>query len=173
MSNVSNNILGKLDSSYTDSTTLNFLKDKNKLSIKFVNHHLAHVKLAASTINFKNASILVADGWSENSTTSFYVKDNSKTHLIKKLIFPQSLGCMYSAFTDFLGYEPLLDEWKVMGMAAYGKINNYKKNLKKLYYFDQDNLFNLDLKYFDFNNFDRKKWYSEKMIEVFGKPRKK
>ena len=173
LSNVSNNILGKLDSSYTDSTTLNFLKDKNKLSIKFVNHHLAHVKLAASTINFKNASILVADGWSENSTTSFYVKDNSKTHLIKKLIFPQSLGCMYSAFTDFLGYEPLLDEWKVMGMAAYGKINNYKKNLKKLYYFDQDNLFNLDLKYFDFNNFDRKKWYSEKMIEVFGKPRKK
>ena len=173
LSSVSNNILGKLDSTYTDSTSLNFLKDKKKVSIKFVNHHLAHVNLAASSSNFKNASILVADGWSENSTTSFYVKKNSKINLIKKFEFPQSLGCMYSAFTDFLGYKPLLDEWKVMGMAAYGKINNYKSKLKKIYFFDEKNLFNLDLKYFDFNNFDRKNWYSKKMIEIFGKPRKR
>ena len=60
-----------------------------------------------------------------------------------------------------------------MGMAAYGKINNYKNKLKKIYYFDENNLFNLNLKYFDFNNFDRKNWYSDSMIDIFGKPRHK
>ena len=58
--------------------------------------------------------------------------DKNKIEITKKIDFPQSLGSFYETITSFLGFTPDSDEWKVMGMAAYGDKNIYLKKLQQL-----------------------------------------
>ena len=85
--------------------------------------------------------------------------------------FPHSIGCFYAAMSEFLGYKPFNDEWKVMGMAAYGNPDMFPQ-IDKLVRLKDNGEYELDLSFFDFYNFDRSCSFSAKMETLFGIPRR-
>ncbi len=96
--------------------------------VKFVpvEHHLAHASSAYHLSGFKEkCAIIGIDGKGEYATTFFGYGENGKIHKIKEFYDPDSLGGMYGAMTEFLGFEMLDGEFKVMGMAPYGNAKRF------------------------------------------------
>jgi carbamoyltransferase len=109
--------------------------------VKFipVEHHLAHASSAYHLSGFKEkAAILGIDGKGEYATTFFGYGENGKIHKIKEFYDPDSLGGLYGAMTEYLGFEMLDGEYKVMGMAPYGDPSKY--DLSALIDFDGKNI---------------------------------
>jgi carbamoyltransferase len=109
--------------------------------VKFipVEHHLAHASSAYHLSGFKEkAAILGIDGKGEYATTFFGYGENGKIHKIKEFYDPDSLGGLYGALTEYLGFEMLDGEYKVMGMAPYGDPSKY--DLSALIDFDGKNI---------------------------------
>ena len=136
------------------------------VDIRFIDHHLAHAANAYFLSPFQDAAILVLDAVGEESTTSIYSASNGEITLIKKQVYPNSIGLLYSAFTYFLGFKVNSDEYKVMGLAPYGK--NEAKETKQFISIIKDNLVDvcedgsimLNTKYFSF-------MYSDKMVDDY------
>jgi len=100
--------------------------DAAKTQFYPVEHHLAHASSAYHLSGFKEkCAIITIDGKGEYATTSFAYGENGKIHKIKEFYDPDSLGGMYGAMTEYLGFEMLDGEFKVMGMAPYGDPNKY------------------------------------------------
>ena len=92
-----------------------------KARIMPVEHHLAHASSAYHLGGFtEKTAILGIDGKGEYATTFFGYGENGRIHKIKEFYDPDSLGGMYGALTEYLGFEMLDGEFKVMGMAPYG-----------------------------------------------------
>ena len=124
-------------------------KDKSKL--KFVEHHVSHAASAYYPSPFNDAIIFTADGVGEWATTTIGIGKENKIDLLKEIIYPDSLGLLYSAFTYYCGFKVNDGEYKLMGLAPYGK-PIYKdliyKNLVSVY---QDGTFKLNQKFFDYS----------------------
>eukprot|EP01133_Synstelium_polycarpum_P000799 gene799-913_t len=100
--------------------------DPKKIKIEPVEHHLAHASSAYHCSGFQEkTAILGIDGKGEYATTFFGYGENGKIHKIKEFYDPDSLGGLYGAITEFLGFEMLDGEFKVMGMAPYGDASKY------------------------------------------------
>lgn len=98
--------------------------------INFFDHHLTHKIYGIAISNFKNSLVLSYDGGGENTSTEIsYFKDDKIINL-KKIYWPNSLGHFYSYFTGYLGFKMLEGEYKMMGLAPYGK-PIYKEFLRK------------------------------------------
>ncbi len=96
------------------------------VEIESVEHHLAHASSAYHCSGFKEkTAIMGIDGKGEYATTFFGYGENGKIHKIKEFVDPDSLGGLYGAMTEFLGFEMLDGEYKVMGMAPYGDASKY------------------------------------------------
>ncbi|MEY4505158.1 MAG: hypothetical protein RL154_1455 [Pseudomonadota bacterium] len=143
---------------------------RKPLKIKYINHHYAHIGMSYYTSGFDDSAIFIADGYGENSTTVFANAKNGSVEILKEIKFPHSLGMFYAAFTEFLGFEPEQDEWKVMGAAAYGDFNKYADCVRKTIISAEDGNFELDLNYFSFYNYDTNGYFSDKMISLLGEP---
>jgi len=137
--------------------------------ILFSDHHLSHAASAFFSSPYEEAAILTIDGVGEWATMSIGVGRGNKIEIIKEINFPHSLGLLYSAFTAFLGFEVNEGEYKVMGMAPYGK-PRYADEVRKTVKFHPDGSFELDLDYFDFYRSDERS-FSDKFVKLFGKPR--
>jgi carbamoyltransferase len=95
--------------------------DMTKTKFQPVEHHLAHASSAYHLSGFEGkTAILGIDGKGEYATTFFGYAENGKIHKIKEFYDPDSLGGVYGALTEFLGFDMLDGEFKVMGMAPYG-----------------------------------------------------
>lgn len=92
-----------------------------KSKFLFCDHHLAHAISAYICSPFKEATILVVDGRGAFEATSIWYANDGKIEPVEIINFPNSLGLFYAKFTKYLGFKPLSDEWKVMGLAPYGK----------------------------------------------------
>ncbi len=91
-----------------------------------VEHHLAHASSAYHLSGFKEkTAIMGIDGKGEYATTFFGYGENGKIHKIKEFYDPDSIGGVYGAITEYLGFEMLDGEFKVMGMAPYGDAEKY------------------------------------------------
>jgi carbamoyltransferase len=91
-----------------------------RAQMRFVDHHLAHAISAYSYSGFDNAAVVVMDGrgaWEASSI--WYGHDGHLDHVLT-IPWPNSLGLFYAQFTQYLGFVPNSDEWKVMGLAPYG-----------------------------------------------------
>ena len=100
--------------------------DWDKIQFESVEHHLAHASSAYHLSGFKEkTAIMGIDGKGEYATTFFGYGENGKIHKIKEFYDPDSLGGVYGAITEFLGFEMLDGEFKVMGMAPYGDPDKY------------------------------------------------
>ena len=155
---------------------LDFLKNhdknfKDETKILFSEHHLSHAASAFYPSPFENAIILTADGVGEWATTTVAIGNKNNLEIKKELHFPHSLGLLYSAFTYYTGFKVNSGEYKLMGLAPYGKPIYIDKILNELIDLKEDGTFMLDQKYFNYStgltmtnsNFDK----------LFGeKPRK-
>ena len=112
--------------------------------IGFIDHHEAHALSALALSGFEEAAVLVVDGHGAWQATSIYDASGDSLRRMKTFAYPNSLGSFYTAFTDWLGFEANSDEWKLMGLAAYGEptdtlddiirvgVNGYKVNRQAL-----------------------------------------
>ncbi|MEE9499814.1 MAG: carbamoyltransferase [Candidatus Omnitrophota bacterium] len=118
--------------------------------IIFPEHHESHAASAFFPSPFKEAAILTIDGVGEWTTASFGVgKDNSIT-LKAEIKFPHSLGLLYSAVTYYTGFKVNSGEYKLMGLAPYGKPVYKDLILKELIHLKEDGSFKLNMKYFNY-----------------------
>ena len=124
----------------------NYKSDKN---IFFSDHHLSHAASAFFPSPFEEAIILTADGVGEWATTTVGVGKNNHLEIKKEIHFPHSLGLLYSAFTYYTGFKVNSGEYKLMGLAPYGK-PIYEEQVKQLIDVKEDGTFRLDQKYFNY-----------------------
>ena len=92
-----------------------------KARMRFVEHHLAHAISAYAYSGFDDAAVAVMDGRGAWEATSLWHGRNGKLEHLLTIPFPDSIGFFYSGFTEFLGFTPNSDEWKLMGLAPYGQ----------------------------------------------------
>ena len=92
-----------------------------KARFRFVDHHLAHAISAYSYSGFDDAAVVVMDGRGAWEATSIWHGNKGRVYPVLTIEWPDSLGFFYAMFTGFLGFVPNADEWKVMGLAPYGK----------------------------------------------------
>jgi len=144
----------------------NYQSDEN---IFFSDHHLSHAASAFFPSPFEEAVILTADGVGEWATTTVAVGKNENLEIKKEIHFPHSLGLLYSAFTYYTGFKVNSGEYKLMGLAPYGK-PIYEDRIKQLVDLKEDGTFRLDQKYFNYTT--GLTMTNEKFNNLFGqKPR--
>ncbi len=136
--------------------------------IFFAEHHMSHAASAFLVSPFQESAILTVDGVGEWATASFGVGKGSDITLFKEIRFPHSLGLLYSAFTYYLGFKVNSAEYKVMGLAPYGKPVHFDRIMKEMVHLNPDGSFKLDMRYFDYDHGLR--MTSEAFHEFFGGP---
>ena len=100
--------------------------DWNRTEFVPVEHHLSHASSAYHLSGFsEKTAIMGVDGKGEYATTFFGYGENGRIHRIKEFYDPDSLSGVYGAITEYLGFEMLDGEYKVMGMAPYGDADRY------------------------------------------------
>jgi carbamoyltransferase len=146
-----------------------------------ISHHVAHVYSAYPTSGFEDAALLSLDGFGDFCSTMLARGRQGKVEILETVGFPHSLGILYTMITQFLGFNRYGDEGKVMGLAALGE-PVYADRLHQLVHLVDGGLFELDPSYFTHPVYgvdmiweDRVPYmedlFSERMIEVFGRPR--
>ena len=115
--------------------------------IHYVEHHPAHLASAFFVSPFDDAALCAIDGFGDFVSTSLATGEGNQIDVIDKVYFPHSLGMLYTAITQYLGFFGFGDEFKVMGLAPYGK-PTYVDKISKLVRLTDDGLFELELDYF-------------------------
>ncbi|MGD2089692.1 MAG: carbamoyltransferase N-terminal domain-containing protein [Candidatus Aminicenantes bacterium] len=135
--------------------------------IKFMEHHLSHAASSYYFSGFNQSAILTVDGVGEWATCTYGQAKGHQIELFEDVHFPDSLGLLYGTITAYLGFRINSDEYKVMGLAPYGK-PFYVPKIRQLVQCLDKGQFQLDMKYFDY--ITGNKMYSEELIELLGRP---
>ena len=138
-----------------------------KGDILFSDHHLSHAASAFLVSPFEEAALLTVDGVGEWSTSTWGTGRGTDIELLHETRFPHSLGLFYSAYTYYLGFKVNSAEYKVMGLAPYGKPTYYDK-VRETIDWKSDGSFRLNTKYFDYLTGTR--MTNEAFDELFGGP---
>ena len=144
---------------------------KDIKKIKFSEHHYSHAASAFYPSPFEEAVILTLDGVGEWATTTLAHGKGNQITMLKEIYFPHSLGLLYSAFTYYTGFKVNSGEYKVMGLAPYGKPIYKELILKNLIDLKKDGSFRLNMNYFDFATGIT--MTNKKFDNLFGKPARK
>ena len=116
----------------------------------FPEHHESHAASAFFPSPYKEAAILTMDGVGEWTTASFGVGEGNAIKLKAEIRFPHSLGLLYSAFTYYTGFKVNSGEYKVMGLAPYGRPVYRDLIMRELLDLKEDGSFKLNMKYFNY-----------------------
>ena len=158
--------------------------NKNNFNGKIINveHHMSHIASSYYNSSFENAAGLTIDGFGDFCSTGTFLCNNDKIQGLKKVYFPHSLGILYQAITQFLGFKNYGDEYKVMGLASYGE-PKYLKEFEDLVQHNSKNFFLLNLDYFSHHSNSEFSYsfsngipkfsnlYSKKITELLGEER--
>ena len=112
-----------------------------------VEHHPSHLASAFFASPFETAAVAAIDGFGDFVSTSLAHGDGNRINVLERVFFPHSLGILYTAVTQYLGFRAFGDEFKVMGLAPYG-LPNRVKELRRLIELKPGGRFELDLRYF-------------------------
>ncbi|HWF84235.1 MAG TPA: carbamoyltransferase N-terminal domain-containing protein [Vicinamibacterales bacterium] len=142
--------------------------------IQFTGHHASHAAAAFFTAPTRRAAILTVDGvgeWATLTAGHGERRPDGRTNitLLREIRFPHSLGMLYSTFTAYLGFAVNADEYKVMGLAAYGR-PTMTEQVGKLIRRTPDGVFALVPEYFEYQT-TASRSYSSRFVELFGPPR--
>ena len=154
-----------------------------QVSTKFkkIEHHRAHLASTFYASDFEKACVLSVDGFGDFSSAAWGLAQANKISVNNYVHYPHSLGIFYQAITQYLGFKHYGDEYKVMGMAAYGN-PVFVEQLQRLCLYQRSGKFQLDLDYF-LHHTDQSSYgfesgvpvcsdfYSEKLILELGPPR--
>jgi carbamoyltransferase len=144
--------------------------------VLFVDHHLSHAASAFFASPFDEAATLTVDGVGEwttatlgKATADWNGTSRNEIELFSEIKFPHSLGLLYSAFTAFLGFRVNNGEYKVMGMAPYGRPTRVD-DVYKLIEVGEDGSFRLNMDYFCFHH-STSRTFNGRFEALFGEPR--
>src|SRR4029077_3644769 len=148
--------------------------------VHFVEHHRAHLASAFFASPFEEAAVISIDGFGDFSSVMWGVGKGNQIEVRGSVSFPHSLGIFYTAFTQFLGFPKYGDEYKMMGLAAYGE-PRFADQVRRVVRTERDQC-RLDLDYFTHHSKGvEMTWYggepalgavvSRRMAEEFGDPR--
>ena len=151
---------------------------RKEIKLLFSGHHLSHAASAFYVSPFEKAAILTLDGVGEWSTATLALGAGNRITMLKELRFPHSVGLLYSAFTDHLGFRVNSGEYKLMGLAPYGQASHpetarFTKLIRQeLVSIKDDGSIWLNQNYFDYSTglkmTRRRRWEA-----LFGFPRRK
>lgn len=152
-----------------------------RAEVHYVEHHRAHLASAFFVSGFDEAALFSVDGMGDFASTMWGIGRGSRMRIMGVVPFPHSLGILYTAVTQYLGFPHYGDEYKVMGLAAYGE-PAYLDLFRRIVRRDDDLRFRLDLSYFTHHaDGVSMTWdegapvlgplYSSKLIRVLGPPR--
>ena len=136
--------------------------------IIFSRHHLSHAASAYFPSGFSDAVVLCIDGVGESVCTSAWQASNGCLSHLWSTHYPNSLGLLYSAFTYYCGFKVNSGEYKLMGLAPYGKPIYSKLITDNLLSSSEDHRFRLSMDYFSFDYSDI--MINQKFIDLFGMP---
>lgn len=135
-------------------------------------HHRSHAAAAFFTSPFERAVVVTIDGVGESESAAVFLGEGNTLTRVRSIHFPHSLGLFYSVFTQYLGFEVNEGEYKVMGLAPYGKPSYVDALLPEVLRLEADGGFTLNPEYFDFES--RERHYTNALIEHLGvRPRSK
>jgi carbamoyltransferase len=138
--------------------------------VEYCEHHASHLASAYYISGAPRAALLSVDGVGEWTTTAIGLGAGLDLAILEELPYPHSLGLFYSTFTAYLGFKVNNDEYKVMGMAAYGKPAHLEK-LADFLHLHPDGRYQLGMTGFDFHR-DRSRMHSDFLLSTFGPARK-
>lgn len=141
-------------------------------NLHFINHHLSHAAQSFFLSPFEESAILVMDGFGEKACQLSATGKGTKLTPLDWVEFPHSLGMFYAAFTEFLGFRPNSDEWKLMGASSYGNPDRFAPKLFELIRVHEGRV-ELDLSYFNFFQFHRPGYCSPKLRQFLPVSRAK
>lgn len=139
-----------------------------KGTFSYCQHHLSHAALACVTSGFETAAYVIIDGVGERACTSYGTYENGKLSPVAEQQFPHSLGLLYSAFTAYCGFKVNSGEYKLMGLAPYGKPVYKQLILDNLVSFSEEGVVTLNLRYFGF--LDDLRMINRRFENLFGQP---
>ncbi len=116
-----------------------------------VEHHIAHLSSAFHCSPFESATVVSVDGFGDFASAAWGRGDGVDIDVEGRVYFPHSLGVFYQGLTQFLGFPKYGDEYKVMGLAAYGK-PEYLPQMREIVSLQEDGSFRLNLDYFQHHN---------------------
>ncbi len=141
--------------------------------IKYYSHHLSHVASAFFASGFEEANIISLDGSGEEICTMLAKGTKNGIEVVDTYKLPHTLGGLYATFTEFLGFQPYMDEGKVTGLASYGKYDqDLQDKLDKMLSFDPETghyAINPYLRFIGTHKYGRR--FTDEFVEIFGKPR--
>ena len=119
--------------------------------IQHIEHHLCHLASSYLVSPFNSSVAISVDGFGDFASAAWGICQDDKIKIENRVFFPDSLGIFYQAMTQFLGFPHYGDEYKVMGMAAYG-VPKFLDKMQELVFCHQDGTYKLNLKYFLHHN---------------------
>ena len=137
----------------------------------FSEHHFSHAASAFYPSPFEEAVVLTIDGVGEWATTTVGIGKGNELDIVKEIRFPHSIGLLYSSFTYYTGFKVNSGEYKLMGLAPYGKPKYKNLIFEKLVNLKEDGSFRLDQSYFNYAT--GLTMTNDKFAELFGQPVRK
>lgn len=131
-------------------------------------HHISHAASAYYPSPFDDAAIITVDGVGEWATTTIGRGKGNNIEILKQINYPHSLGMLYSAFTYYCGFKVNTGEYKLMGLAPYGKPKYVDLIMNNLIDVKEDGSFRLNMDYFDYTHSNC--MISKKFLELFDEP---
>ena len=125
----------------------NISKEDIKAEVHNIEHHRAHMASSFFASDFKKSAILSIDGFGDFSSTMIGYGEDNNIDVLDAVIYPHSLGIFYTAITQYLGFNKYGDEYKVMGLAPYGK-PEFLDKMQDIVTLTKNGLFKLNQKYF-------------------------
>lgn len=145
---------------------LHNLEVNDDYKIYVCKHHISHAASAFYPSPFEKAAFLINDGVGEWATTTLGVGEQTKLTVLKELLYPDSLGLLYSAFTAFCGFKVNFGEYKLMGLAPYGSPKWVKQILENIVDLKDDGSFKLNPLYFKYREYQQ--MCSDEFAKLFG-----
>ena len=134
--------------------------------VEHCSHHRSHAASAFFTSPFERAVVVTLDGVGEYETAAVHLGEGNRLTKVRAIHFPDSLGLFYSVFTQYLGFEVNEGEYKVMGLAPYGRPTYLDKLLDHILEVDDDGAFRLNRRFFDFCSHQRH--YTPALVSHLG-----
>jgi carbamoyltransferase len=137
-------------------------------NFEYSEHHRSHAASAFFTSPFERAVVVTLDGVGEYDTAAVHLGEGNRLKKLRSIHFPHSLGLFYSVFTQYLGFEVNEGEYKVMGLASYGRPRYLDKLIGPILQISGDGAFRLNQRFFDFCSTQRH--YAPTLINHLGIP---
>ena len=137
----------------------------------YLEHHVCHAASAFLVSPFERAAILTMDGTGEETTTMMSAGRDTTVRPLKRIKLPHSLGQFYSAVTNYLGFDMFAgDEWKVMGLAAFGTPEFADFLSRRVLSIQGDDSFHVNIRVLD-HHLAKRYQFSDELVQVLGPPR--